>query len=414
MKGRVAIGILAATALAAGGVAGALLLGAPLVAALFALLAGALAYGLARPVPGEPPAVVAPAAAAGTNEAGAAGLAELLRAVDEPMLVVRDRRVLVANRPARALLGAHIEGTDVRLALRHPAAAGLLTGPPAQAEAAPTRTELVGLGGPDRHWAMTVAGLADGSRLVRLVDLSQARAAEQMRADFVANASHELRTPLATLLGFLETLQDEDAASDPATRDRFIRIMFDEATRMRSLVDDLISLSRIEAERFAAPSDPVDLLRVVESVRESLGALAEARASEIVVENEARDTIVPGDRAQLGQLLRNLVTNALNYGRPGTPVRIRLEEGGAGLLRVRVIDQGEGIAAEHIPRLTERFYRVDAGRSRSVGGTGLGLAIAKHIALRHRGRLEIVSRQGEGTSVRVYLPHASQRPAPAL
>jgi two-component system phosphate regulon sensor histidine kinase PhoR len=261
---------------------------------------------------------------------------------------------------------------------------------------------------------MTVAGLADGSRLVRLVDLSQARAAEQMRADFVANASHELRTPLATLLGFLETLQDEDAASDPATRDRFIRIMFDEATRMRSLVDDLISLSRIEAERFAAPSDPVDLLRVVESVRESLGALAEARASEIVVENEARDTIVPGDRAQLGQLLRNLVTNALNYGRPGTPVRIRLEEGGAGLLRVRVIDQGEGIAAEHIPRLTERFYRVDAGRSRSVGGTGLGLAIAKHIALRHRGRLEIVSRQGEGTSVRVYLPHASQRPAPAL
>ena len=134
---------------------------------------------------------------------------------------------------------------------------------------------------------------------------------------------------------------------------------------------------------------------------------ARARGSEIVIENEARATIVPGERAQLAQLISNLVTNALNYGRAGAPVRVRLEEAGGGLLRVRVIDEGEGIAPEHIPRLTERFYRVDAGRSRSVGGTGLGLAIAKHIALRHRGRLEIVSKQGEGTSVRVYLPHAS-------
>jgi two-component system phosphate regulon sensor histidine kinase PhoR len=418
MKGRGILASLVAGAIAAIGVAGALFLGAPLVAALLALLAGALASARMRPFDLAPAALEAPKVATPIESEerppSSPGLADLIGTVDEPMLVVRDRRVTAANRAAKGLLGDHIEETDVRLALRHPTAAALLTAPPAQDGSEPVRTELVGLGGTDRHWAMTVVGLADGSRLVRLVDLSQARAAEQMRADFVANASHELRTPLATLLGFLETLQDEAAAGDPATRDRFLRIMFDEAMRMRSLVDDLISLSRIEAERFAAPSDLVDLRGVIEAVRESLSALADTRRSEIIVENVANDTVVAGDRAQLGQLVRNLVANALNYGRAGAPVRIRIEEAGGGMLRVRVIDQGEGIAAEHIPRLTERFYRVDTGRSRSVGGTGLGLAIAKHIALRHRGRLEIVSKLGEGTSVRVYLPHASTSPATSV
>ena len=395
-------------AVAALGLVGAWLLGASLAAVLLALFAGAgamlvAARGSAAEPIGDIPAETSVESA---GERVPTGLVALLRAVEEPMMLVRDRRVLAANAAARALLGDHIEGTDVRLAIRHPAAAERLAGPAPEGEAATTRTELVGLGGADRHWSMVATRLPDGSRLVRLADLSQARAAEQMRADFVANASHELRTPLATLLGFLETLQDEDAAGDPATRGRFLKIMFDEASRMRTLVDDLMSLSRIEAERFAAPTDPVDLAVVADSVRRGLASLSESRGSEIVVENEAKATVVPGDRAQLAQLLNNLVSNALNYGRPGAPVRIRLEEAGGGLLRLRVIDQGEGIAPEHIPRLTERFYRVDAGRSRAVGGTGLGLAIAKHIALRHRGRLEIVSKQGEGTSVRVYLPHA--------
>ena len=412
MANRAVIRAFTAAGVAATGLGVALLLGTPPVAALLALLAGAVSFALL-------PSWRQPADASSAQEAPAPspgwgtdddpptlpGLAELLLAVEEPMLLVRERRVTAANDAARALLGQHIEGTDVRLAIRHPAAAERLAGAPTDEESATTRTELVGLGGADRHWSMRATRLRDGSRLVRLADLSQARAAEQMRADFVANASHELRTPLATLLGFIETLQDEDAAGDPPTRARFLKIMFDEATRMRSLVDDLMSLSRIEAERFAAPTDPVNLLRVAESVRDSVGALSKARGSEILIENEARSTIVPGDRAQLAQLLNNLVTNALNYGRAGTPVRIRLEEAGGGL-RIRVIDQGEGIAPEHIPRLTERFYRVDAGRSRSVGGTGLGLAIAKHIALRHRGRLEIVSKEGEGTSVRIYLPRA--------
>ena len=414
MASRTAIRALTAATVAGAGLAAALLMGAPPAAVLLALLAGAVALALLPPawrVPGEvlsegAQQMAAPGTVPDDGDPALPGLAELLRAVDEPMLLVRDRRVTAANEAARKLLGNYIEGTDVRLAIRHPAAAERLAGTAAEGENPTTRTELVGLGGSDRHWSMSATRLPDGSRLVRLADLSQARAAEQMRADFVANASHELRTPLATLLGFIETLQDEEAAGDPPTRARFLKIMFDEATRMRSLVDDLMSLSRIEAERFAAPTDPVDLLRVAESVRDSVGTLSKARGSEILVENEARSTIVPGDRAQLAQLLNNLVTNALNYGRAGAPVRIRLEEAGGGL-RIRVIDQGEGIAPEHIPRLTERFYRIDAGRSRSVGGTGLGLAIAKHIALRHRGRLEIVSKEGEGTSVRVYLPRAA-------
>ena len=385
-------------------------LGASIAAALLALLAGMAAIAFLSPaLAGGTAATRIDARPEPTEADGPVpDLAEILESVDEPMLLVRDRRVRATNKAARALLGDHIEGTDVRLALRHPAAAERLTGDLPAEQAAATRTELVGLGGQERQWSMRVNRLSDGSRLVRLTDLSQTRAAEQMRADFIANASHELRTPLATLLGFLETLQDEEAVEDSATRQRFLKIMADEATRMRALVDDLISLSRIEAERFDAPNDPVDLVPLMETVRKGCAVLSETRGSPIEIENEAGATIVAGDRAQLAQLFRNLVTNALNYGRAGAPVRVRLEEAGGGMLRVRVIDLGEGIASDHIPRLTERFYRVDAGRSRAVGGTGLGLAIAKHIALRHRGRLEIVSKVGEGTSVRVYLPHATQ------
>jgi len=402
MQDEPAIRALAAAAVAGAGVAAALLLGAPPAAALLALLAGVAAFAL---VPSaerrSPPSPLAP----DDGPLALPGMAELLRAVDEPMLIVRERRVIAANAAARTLLGGHIEGSDVRLALRHPAAAERLTEAGEPEPEPQSRIELVGLGEADRHWVMTVTSLQGGSRLVRLSDQSAARAAEQMRADFVANASHELRTPLATIIGFVETLQDEAAGSDPETRARFLKIMADEAIRMRDLVNDLMSLSRIEAERFTAPSDPVDLLPLIDTVLDGLKPLAEARGAAIAIENDARATVVPGDRAQLAQLMSNLVSNALKYARAGAPVRIRVEEAGSGMLRVRVIDQGEGIAPEHIPRLTERFYRIDPGRSRSEGGTGLGLAIAKHIALRHRGRLEIVSKLGEGTSVRVYLPH---------
>jgi two-component system phosphate regulon sensor histidine kinase PhoR len=330
------------------------------------------------------------------------GAADLVAAFQEPLLLVRDRRVAIANQAARDLLGSHIEGSDVRLAIRHPAAAPHLAGD-GEAGDGPVRIELMGLGELGRPWELIITPLPDGSRLVRLADQSQQRAAEQMRVDFVANASHELRTPLATLLGFLETLQEVES-EDAETRQRFVAIMFGEATRMRGLLDDLMSLSRIEAERFALPRDRVELVALIEEVKASVQPLANGRA--IRIENEAGEALVSGDDIQLSQMLNNLVVNALKYGRPGTPVRIRLDEAAPDLVRISVIDQGDGIPAAHIPRLTERFYRVDPGRSRSVGGTGLGLAIVKHIVLRHRGRLDILSELGTGTTVSVSLPRA--------
>lgn len=329
--------------------------------------------------------------------------AELLEAVDQPVLIVSDRRVLLANEAARRLLGAHIEGVDARLAIRHPAAAEALAGPPS---ASPARIEIAGIGEPGEQWLMAVSALPDRRLLVRLTDQSAVRAAEQMRADFVANASHELRTPLATLLGFLETLEDEDAAGDPATRTRFLNIMAGEASRMRDLVDDLMSLSRIEADRFTTPREPVALAPLIDDVSRALELLAESRGARIEVTDEAPGAVLAGDRAQLGQMLNNLISNALKYGREGAPVRVRMERAGEVNVAITIVDQGEGISDEHLPRLTERFYRVDPSRSRQVGGTGLGLAIVKHIVLRHRGRLDIASVVGEGTTVRVELPLA--------
>jgi two-component system, OmpR family, phosphate regulon sensor histidine kinase PhoR len=397
----------AGVAVAATGLFLALYAGAPLAAALFTLVAGGLAVALLWPSGGiaergGPPTAAPPLTLPETEE--------LLELVSDPMLIVRNRRILFANRSARNLLGEHIGGIDVRLAIRHPAAAERLIdrGRGDQAEVS-TRTELVGLGEPDRRWEMTISLLGDGSRLVRLTDKSEAHASEQMRTDFVANASHELRTPLSTLLGFLETLQDEAASGDEETRSRFLGIMFAEAKRMHRLVDDLISLSRIEAERFSLPRESVELLPLIEEVRSTCAVMIAEKGSEIRVEDEVGNPVVPGDRSQLLQLLQNLIVNALKYGTTGSPVTVRLNAAGAQMLRMSVEDHGEGIAPEHLPRLTERFYRVDPSRSRAMGGTGLGLAIVKHIVGRHRGRLDIRSKPGEGTSVRVYLPLA---PAP--
>jgi two-component system phosphate regulon sensor histidine kinase PhoR len=397
--------ILTAAAIAAFGLSLSLASTGGLLPGVVALLAGAAAFAFlfprVSPLRAETPAEevkglpVLP------------GVSDLLAAIDDPTLIVRNRRVLLANAAAREVLGEHIEGVDVRLAIRHPAAAERLTDRARdEAPETVTRTELVGLGQRERRWEMATALLPDGSRLVRLTDRSEAFASEKMRGDFVANASHELRTPLATLLGFLETLQDDEAASDPKTRARFLAIMFEEAQRMHRLVDDLISLSRIEAERFTVPRDSVDLRPLVQELRKSCARMIDDKKSEIVVDAGTVEPIVLGDEAQLQQLLQNLVMNALKYGRPGAPVTIRFEDAGPELLRMSVVDEGDGIPPEHLPRLTERFYRVDAGRSRAVGGTGLGLAIVKHIVGRHRGRLDIRSTLGEGTSVRVYLPKA--------
>jgi two-component system phosphate regulon sensor histidine kinase PhoR len=323
-------------------------------------------------------------------------------AVADPLIVVGEGRILIANRAARAVLGDWIEGQDVRLAIRHPAAVERLFG---RGGGDDSEVEIVGIGGPERRWTMAVAPFGEGFRAVRFTEVSARRAAEQMRVDFVANASHELRTPLATLLGFLETLESPEARTDPATLDRFLGIMGAEARRMQRLIDDLLSLSRIEAQRFSPPAEALELAPLAAEARGNLQHLAGERGSEIVIEAAADLPAVAGDRSELLQLLDNLIGNALRYGRAGRPVVVRLEREGE-MLRLSVRDEGEGIAAEHIPRLTQRFYRVDPGRSRAVGGTGLGLAIVKHIVERHRGQLEIESKVGAGTTVHVRLPIA--------
>ena len=315
----------------------------------------------------------------------------VIAALSEPVLLTVDGRVRQANEAARALLGAHILGEDARLAIRHPAATERLG-----AGAVDGSTELVGLGGRDQRIAMHVATLAPGRRLIHLVDRTMSHAAERARVDFVANASHELRTPLAAIIGFIETLDDPQVAADRDVRDRFLQVMMKEARRMQRLIDDLISLSRIEAEKNLLPATPVAMGGLIDEVA---GELRDEDGSARADLNFAIDDDLPpvvGDRTQLSQVVHNLVGNALKYGRAGAPVTIALRLEGPSLLRLSITDRGDGIAPEHIPRLTERFYRVDPGRSRAMGGTGLGLAIVKHIVERHRGRLDMALRKSAG------------------
>lgn len=325
-------------------------------------------------------------------------LAEVLDTVVDPVLVVAEGRVTLANAPARALLGTHVVGEDARVAIRHPAAAEALAAPTGQS------IELVGIGARDRRWELRVAATSAGLSVVTLHDRTENAQAERMRVDFVANASHELRTPLTSILGYVETL-GEDAGDDPDLRQRFLKIMMDEARRMQRLVEDLISLSRIEADKYRLPDRAVDLAVLLGEVCAELRSSGDARAADVLCETAEPVPAVAGDRAQLSQLLHNLLGNAMKYGRPATPVIATVAPHGTGV-RLTVTDQGEGIAPEHLPRLTERFYRADAGRSRSLGGTGLGLAIVKHVVERHRGRLDIASRVGVGTTVTVTLPAA--------
>jgi two-component system phosphate regulon sensor histidine kinase PhoR len=244
-------------------------------------------------------------------------------------------------------------------------------------------------------------------------DLTPLRRVEEMRADFVANASHELRTPLAALSGFIETLQGP-AKDDAAARERFLGIMRSQAMRMARLIDDLLSLSRIELNAHLRPNTPVELAPIVKQVVDGLQMLARERAVEIRVEAPDEPLTVLGDRDELERALENLVENALKYGASGKRVDVTLSRGtardGADEARVAVCDYGPGIAREHLPRLTERFYRVDVAGSRAQGGTGLGLALVKHVLNRHGGRLAIESAAGAGATFTVHLP---LRPAAA-
>ena len=331
-----------------------------------------------------------------------------INAIPLPILVIgADERLLGLNWPAQRIFGADAAGRHYITALRQPDLLDaiektLQTG-------APGTTRYLGRSADaDTTYDVTV-NASDGHVVVTLTDMTALEAAGQMRRDFVANVSHELRTPLTALMGFIETLRGP-ARNDAEARARFLGIMEHEAGRMARLVDDLLSLTRVEADERLRPSTRVDLGGLVTAVTDLLAPVAAVSAVHLRPKLPDCPVMVPGDGGQLQQVLSNLIENAIKYGVSGGYVDITLSEPGteptlrATGVRLSVIDYGEGIAAHHIPRLTERFYRIDPHRSREVGGTGLGLAIVKHIVNRHRGRLRIDSDEGQGTRVTVILP----------
>jgi two-component system phosphate regulon sensor histidine kinase PhoR len=338
------------------------------------------------------------------------GIASFVAALPDPSYLL-DRRgtVLVANAAAASLfsvrigepLTARLRVPDLLTALEHVSQGG-----------EPERVEFVERVPTERRYAGWFAGIGrrDDRRRPELIvlivdDLTERYRADRVRVDFVANASHELRTPLASLAGFIETLQGP-ARSDPEAQDKFLSIMHEQATRMSRLIDDLLSLSRIEMKAHLRPSESVDLVEVARHVADALDPLA--RELKVRIETDLPDQVVlvPGDHDELVQIFDNLVENACRYGRSGGRVEFSVKPpripGGTCTASVR--DFGPGIAPEHLPRLTERFYRVDAEVSRQHRGTGLGLAIVKHIANRHRARLGIDSTPGEGALFTVEFP----------
>ena len=321
----------------------------------------------------------------------------------DAILMVENARVTAANQVALRLLGPNIVGQNVRMAFRHAGAIERLSDPDAQHSGHPIR--LTGIGQKNQLWDMRIQTMGPSQKIVHLADRSGTQAAEKMRVDFVANASHELLTPLAAIKGFIETLDDPAAGDDAATRSRFLGIMATETDRMQALVRDLMSLSRIEAEKYDPPQTPVDFSDIVMETVDQLRNSQKDRGADILIDVTADLPPVMGDAGQLRQVASNILNNALKYGRAGTPVAVVLGRSRSGaMINFSVTDVGDGIAPEHLPRLTERFYRVDSGRSRLVGGTGLGLSLVKHIVDRHRGHLEIRSTIGKGTTVAVLLP----------
>lgn len=332
-------------------------------------------------------------------------LQAFIDASTDAILMVENARVTAANVVALRLLGANIVGQNVRMAFRHAGAIERLSDPDAQHSGHPIK--LTGIGQKNQLWEMRIQMMGPGQKIVHLADRSGAQAAEKMRVDFVANASHELLTPLAAIKGFIETLNDPAAGDDAATRSRFLGIMATETDRMQALVRDLMSLSRIEAEKYDPPQAPVDFAQIVLETVDQLRNSQKDRGADISLDITADLPPVIGDAGQLRQLANNILTNAMKYGKDGTPVLVSLISSRSGaMLNFAVADEGDGIAPEHLPRLTERFYRVDSGRSRLVGGTGLGLSLVKHIVDRHRGHLEIRSTVGKGTTVSILLPVA--------
>lgn len=321
-------------------------------------------------------------------------MGELFEHSETPVVITDRDRVIIANHAARDLLGAHIVGQDVRMALRKPDAIALVeldSESSAMVHGLTRRTDM---------WRINRKRLDQRIAVLEFVNKTIEADISRAHTDFVANASHELRTPLAAIIGYVETLREDVEHLKPAVAERFLGTIHRESKRLQDLVSDLMSLSRIEAEKHDQPTSRVELATVVErAARDGAGA---ERQDRLELELE-RPIPILGDEQQIEQLVRNLVDNALKYGAEGQPVTVRLASIDDKRVRLSVQDRGDGIAPEHIPHLTRRFYRTDPGRSRASGGTGLGLAIVKHIVERHRGRLSVDSKLGKGTTVVVQL-----------
>lgn len=332
----------------------------------------------------------------------------VVSALTVPVLVIgADKRVQAVNEQVELILGPNLVGRHYITALRQPSLIAAVDR--AVDTSDPQVARYTGRDGArDTSFRVTVAR-AEADVVLTFEDQTAAQEAEQMRRDFVANVSHELRTPLTALLGFIETLRGA-ARDDAVARDRFLGIMSHEANRMTRLVDDLLSLSRVEEGARVRPREQVDLGSLLSSVIEGLVPQAQEAGVAVSLDLPPQTEIIPGDAGQLIQVFTNLVENALKYGAGGGVVDVCLKPRrevrrlrGQGV-QILVSDKGEGVAPHHIARLTERFYRVDNHRSRQVGGTGLGLAIVKHIVNRHRGHLVVKSELGQGTDISVFLP----------
>ena len=342
----------------------------------------------------------------------------LVEAFPAPCLLIgQNERIVRSNVPARALFGNTIDNRNYITVLRQPQLLTCVESVLRQRKTA-TTPFMTSEARRDVDWHVTATPVQIAGAfhvLVVLEDRTAMREAGQMRRDFVANVSHELRTPLTALIGFIETLKGA-ARNDPAAQAKFLDIMEREASRMTRLVKDLLSLSKVEAEQRMRPTQVANLRDVVEMALTTLRPAAADAGVEVVLspKDPKESHGVAGDSDQLSQVVTNLIENAVKYSGRGSSVQVTIESIPRDpILReqavlLSVADDGEGIDEIHIPRLTERFYRVDAHRSRELGGTGLGLAIVKHIVNRHRGRLDIQSAPGQGSTFRVILPVAAE------
>lgn len=338
-------------------------------------------------------------------------LEQVLNALDIAAIVLNaDRRVAALNRPAADLFPGVSPGDTISLATRNPDILQAIDRVFLEGQRETIEITERSLQG--RRFLVSATLLTGPALLLQFRDTSEQARLAQLRADFIANASHELRTPLASIKGFIETLQGP-ARDDAGARQRFLDIMAVQAQRMNRILDDLLSLSRIEMRAHLKPEGEVDMSDVVAHVMRMMEPLAREAEVSLRAKEPGVGTRVRGDRDELEQVIQNLVHNAIKYGRKGGQVdveigRRRASKGNRGFLTVTITDNGPGIAPEHLPRLTERFYRVDTARSRERGGTGLGLAIVKHILNRHKGELEIASEVGRGSIFTVVLeasPH---------